>query len=508
MDNPLKLPHQDTSKNTPYTIATGFTAAYLGDERTLREFVVGNHLKEQIAYQGQSAILYLINDSYDALNYRQLRIAVNKNEKLLKQFEGYCGRPIAEIPDPFGCHESYAQHFAEALLTRLRSLDIHPIILDTYQAYQNGKYASFITTVFENYSRIQNQLAENFDAYSIRNLFHAQCPNCHSIDVTHIRTVEFPNVQFECERCQTHTEQHVTDLKGKLSWKLDCAARWNLYGIDMETFSKAHLTQLGSYSISQFISQRYFGAQVPTPVKYGAVKISQALSNKLLEILPPEIFKRIFTDHITRDIEITRDSVENFCHKFFIKPGLSYVDYVLNELPRETVSQANWNDLDKNEDRLISYGNLFSKFYYKKDHRLRLPDIKTIAATDPDMLKIIRDIIYHTLTVHSESLPENKNILINSYLQNRQDLSSKVYRCARRMLGQSEGPKFSTLLSLLPRDYLDQLLTLLDSHITSYALPISNKNNLLHLSKYHHQKIRSADDLSLTYKLYPIKRVG
>src|SRR3990170_2957217 len=91
-----------------YIIATGFTTAYLGDERTLREFAVGDYIANKITQKGRNTVLYVINDSYDPLNYRQLRVGVNKDESLIRKFEGYCGRPIAEIPDPFECHEIYS----------------------------------------------------------------------------------------------------------------------------------------------------------------------------------------------------------------------------------------------------------------------------------------------------------------------------------------------------------------------------------------------------------------
>ena len=77
------------NKKTPRIIATGFTTALLGDERTLREFIIGDYVREKLERKGENVVLYLINDNYDPLNYRQLRIGVNKDEKLLKKFERY-----------------------------------------------------------------------------------------------------------------------------------------------------------------------------------------------------------------------------------------------------------------------------------------------------------------------------------------------------------------------------------------------------------------------------------
>ncbi|HZE20322.1 MAG TPA: hypothetical protein VE402_09405, partial [Candidatus Angelobacter sp.] len=96
----------------PYVVATGFTTALLGDERTLREFVVGEHMRERVTGRGRTAVLIMINDSYDALTEPQLRIGVAKDAALVDRFRPYCGRPIAEVPDPFECHANYSEHFA------------------------------------------------------------------------------------------------------------------------------------------------------------------------------------------------------------------------------------------------------------------------------------------------------------------------------------------------------------------------------------------------------------
>ena len=175
-----------SARKTPYIIATGFTTAFLGDERSLREFIIGDAIKSALDRKGRNTILYLINDSYDPLNYRQLRVGVNKNAKLLSCFEPYCGRPISEVPDPFGCHENYSQHFAHALIKRLHSLDIYPVLLDSYHAYRKGYYADFISITFQNYSKIQEMLSQRFKNFSMKNLFRIQCPKCGCLDATHI----------------------------------------------------------------------------------------------------------------------------------------------------------------------------------------------------------------------------------------------------------------------------------------------------------------------------------
>ena len=143
----------------PIIVATGFSTCLLGDERTLREFVIGDQVRQALSNAGHNVLLYLINDTYDPLDYRQLRVGVNKDPGLIERYAPFCGMPIAEIPDPFGCHSSYADHFADAWMARLRSLDIHPVLIDSRRAYNRGHYATYIHQVLEQYAEIQESVA-------------------------------------------------------------------------------------------------------------------------------------------------------------------------------------------------------------------------------------------------------------------------------------------------------------------------------------------------------------
>jgi len=449
-------------KKTPVVIATGFTAAYLGDERSLREFIIGDAVSKDIQKKGDNAVLYLINDSYDPLNERQLKVAVNKDATLIQKFKKYCGQPIAEIPDPFGCHESYAEHFADAMVQRLRRLDIHPVVLDAYKAYKSGYYDDYIKTTFDNYEHIQELLADRFDSYSMKNLFRAQCPKCNRLDATHINKVCNDYISFNCEHCDTSHTKHINELQGKLSWKLDCAARWNLYDIDVETFSKAHIEDLGSLAISSLISKNFFGGKTPEPIKYGAVNMNSELSFRLLEILPPQILKQLFTDHASRDITLNKESVEHFCRKYYIRPDVSYVDFVNQELPLLAIRDTSQIDIIADSlsanielSTLIDYGNRYSGFYYQKEYQVSLSHAKNIQSADKVTAKTAQEFILYSISIRDrETDEETINSLITTYLQEQQH-KSKVYPYLRRIFGQQGGPSISTLLSTFPYDYLN-----------------------------------------------------
>jgi hypothetical protein len=456
----------------PYVVATGFTTALLGDERTLREFIVGEHMRERVTSRGRTAVLILINDSYDALTDRQLRIGVDRNEALFERFLPYCGRPIAEIPDPYECHESYSEHFAQALRGRLHSLDIHPILVDTYQAYRRGHYAPFVRTAFENYQGIQAALAAKFSDFSIRSLFRPQCPRCHGIDATRIQEIQGGTVRFDCERCGNVAGADVAEIKGKLSWKLDCAARWNLYGIDLEVFSKVHLADRGTLGVSKFISREFFGGRVPNSVTYGEVLLDRDVSYRLLEILPPALLKKLFLTEIRRDLHISKDYIENFCQRVDVIAGMSYVDYIRRELPGRALRAAGRRDgkqtsaatpaLDLDEPLLIEHGLHFARYFYGRDHRLRYPDVAAVASLDRETAATLRDLVGYAIKLREDGAPEGQGTasVIRSYML-RNPRSQPTYHSIRRIFRQPMGPSAAGLLASAPLEYLQLLESIL-----------------------------------------------
>ena len=461
----MRARQDGTSARLPHVVATGFTTAFLGDERTLREFVVGDHVVHALREQGTNAVLYLVNDTYAPLDERQLRVGMDKNPALIRKFRPFCGRPIAEIPDPFDCHASYAAHFTARLTERLRRLDIHPLIIDTHRAYRAGHYAPYIVRTFERYREIQDAIWARFGQL-VQNLFRMQCPQCGCVDGTSIVSVA-EQVRYRCERCGTEGSELPSALQGKLNWKLDCAARWNLYRIDTEVFGKAHLAREGTNNVSCLVSREFFGGQVPEVVKYGELKIQRELSGRLLQILPPEALKRMLTEHLSRDLEVTRDFVAQFAERFEVRPGASYASFVRQELPRVAleVAAARVPPEPTGKDEieigaLVAHGNAYSQFFHGRQHGLRWPGALVYFDVDAATIKGARDLVAFALALRQGALSSTElKARCKSYLTSMPP-SPALYPFLRRLFGQERGPNIPTLLAILPIDFLAMVLAI------------------------------------------------
>src|SRR4028119_945294 len=216
------------------TIATGATCAYLGDERNLREFLVADETARWLRRAGHAVVFFLIDDSMDPLKFNQLRVAVNKDEKLIEKYQHWCGKPISHLPDPWECHESYSDHFEEELLDRLHRLECHPTLIRTAKLYERGIYAPYVRLVLERHDEILGFLNTRFKGYQPEKLYWVLCPHCHYIHQTHIESIGKQDVKVHCAHCERNMEIPFDELQGKLNWKFDCAARWAMFNIDAE----------------------------------------------------------------------------------------------------------------------------------------------------------------------------------------------------------------------------------------------------------------------------------
>jgi hypothetical protein len=136
---------------------------------------------------------------------------------------------------------------------------------------------------------------------------------------------------------------------------------------------------------------------------------------------------------------------------------MSYVDYVKRELPKEALLSEAGQQQEQNKS-LVKYGNKFSMFYYGKEYGIRLPDLNAVISAPQIIAQIANEIILHSLTIRNTVVPEDGSIsdLIKSYLFERK-ISGEVYRYLRCILGQNDGPNITTLLSILPMDFLNMV---------------------------------------------------
>ncbi|MGL4670246.1 MAG: lysine--tRNA ligase [Methanobacteriaceae archaeon] len=218
---------------------------------------IGNALKDN----GVNAETIWIADDHDPL--RKVPFP------LPESYDQYLGMPYSNIPCPDGCCDSFVEHFQKPLLDVLDNFGIDLTTYSGFKMYKEGTYNDYIRTSLEKAEEIRkifNQyrrapLAEDWLPYN------PICNECGKVNTTTSYKFKGDIVSYKCE-CGYDGEMDIKTGNGKLTWRVEWAARWKIFGITCEPFGKDHAASGGSYDVSKIISEDIFNYTAPYPVPY------------------------------------------------------------------------------------------------------------------------------------------------------------------------------------------------------------------------------------------------
>lgn len=245
---------------------------------------------------------------------------------LPESYEKYLGIPYSQIPCPDDCCDNFVEHFQEPFLRTLPSFGIE---LETYsgaEMYLTGMYDEYIRIALDKASEIR----EIFNKYREHPLddnwlpYNPICSNCGRINTTEAYDHQDDSVFYRCQ-CGNEDQMKITSGAGKLTWRVEWAARWKIFGVNCEPFGKDHAASGGSYDVSKIISQEIFNYEAPFPVPYEWITLKgEAMSKskgvfftpgQWLEIADPEtLYYFLFRNKPLK-------------HKDF-DPGMPFLDFI------------------------------------------------------------------------------------------------------------------------------------------------------------------------------------
>lgn len=275
-----------------------------------REFITTYFVCEGLKKAGKNVRFYLSWDNYDRLR----KIPANVREVVGDSFDKYIGVAYDEIPDPFGCHKTWAKHFEAEFEQAIEQLNIKPEYIYQADMYRNGKYVEQIIKAvkhrFEIYDILyqfkeQEATAEGREQYVPVNIYCSKCKH----DSTQIYKVsdDCEKLSYKCSNCgndetiDLRTYRHV-----KLPWKVDWPMRWAYENVDFEPGGKDHGTPGSSYTVGEIIVDKIYGKTAPQFVIYEFVgikgmggKISSSTGGmftplEVLRVCPPEMLLWLF----------------------------------------------------------------------------------------------------------------------------------------------------------------------------------------------------------------------
>jgi len=258
-----------------------------------RAYAVTMALREQ----GYTSELIAFSDDKDGL--RKVPIGLPSS---LKKYLGY---PVTSIPDPYSCHGSYGEHMSSLLLEALDTSGIEYKFMSGAEAYKRGLFNEEIKTLLMNAQRVGEIVKEEVgqEKYVEVLPYFSVCSNCGRIYTT--KSYEFlpeeNRILYACEGmevkgrwlegCGHKGEADYTKGEGKLSWKVEFAARWKALDIRFEACGK---DIADSVRVNDRICQEILGCAPPMHAQYEMFldKSGKKISKSIGNVLTPQVWFR------------------------------------------------------------------------------------------------------------------------------------------------------------------------------------------------------------------------
>ncbi len=409
----------------------------------------------------------------------------------------HLGKPLTQVPDPFGTHDSFGAHNNARLRAFLDEFGFEYEFVSSTDCYRSGQFDDALLAVLRHYDEVINVIlptlgAERRATYSP---FLPVCPRTGVVLQVPVieRNEDAGTIVYEDDD-GTKTEVPVTGGACKLQWKADWAMRWYALGVDYEMAGK---DLIESVRLSSRICQ-ILGGRPPEGFNYelfldeNAEKISKSKGNGLsieewLTYASPESLslfmyqsprkaKRLYFDVIPRNVDDYLTHLSKFDGLEGKERFANPVWHIHNgaapeeEVPLSFAILLNLASVCNTEDasvlwgfisryvpgaapenhpildRLVGYALAYYRDFVKPNKHYRAPaDMEREALED--------------LVTELEALPADASA---------EDIQTQVYEVGKRhpfeglrqwfgacyeiLLGQPQGPRMGSFIALYGRD--------------------------------------------------------
>ncbi len=160
------------------------------------------------------------------------------NQELLAQF---IGRPLTQVPDPFGTHDSFGHHNNARLRDFLDQFGFDYEFKSATDMYKSGAFDTALLDVLRHYDAVINHVLPTLgaDRKQTYSPFLPICPKTGRVlMVPVVETKPDTGTIIYRDEHDTLVEVPVTGGHCKLQWKADWAMRWHALNVDYEMSGK------------------------------------------------------------------------------------------------------------------------------------------------------------------------------------------------------------------------------------------------------------------------------
>jgi len=225
------------------------------------------------------------------------------------EYKEYLGMPYIDIPAPDPEFDNFVEYFKAPFLESIGKFGVDTEIYSSAEVYRTGKLEGQIRTALRKADDIRNIL----NRYRRNPLpegwlpFDPICKECGRIATTRARDWEGDFVYYGCEEadyvegCGYEGKANFTKGEGKLTWRVEWPARWDMLKVTCEPFGKDHAADGGSYDTGKLIAKEIFDYEPPEPIPYEWISLEgEPLSSSKghvftlsnwLEVADPELLR-------------------------------------------------------------------------------------------------------------------------------------------------------------------------------------------------------------------------
>ncbi|WP_277554941.1 lysine--tRNA ligase [Halobaculum limi] len=328
----------------PIVIKGGVSPSGIAHIGNFNEIIRGFFVAEVLRERGHEVRQVFTSDDKDALRKLPRKLAdtdgniVELGDVNAGALGQNLGKPYTDIPDPFeDGHDSYAAHFAALLEADAEALDIPVEMVSNTDLYADGDFDDVVERVLRNADAARETLGQYQDKVDAEYVpFMPQCSECGMLtqDVTGV-DVDAREVAYRCSGIEAGErfmegcghEGVASFREGKLPWRFEWPAQWEVLGVDFEPFGKDHAE--GSWPSGVDIAREVLGNEPPVPMVYEWFTLNgESLSSseghivtvqEVLDLIEPEVLRYFFARNPkkAKDFDIERlDQLVNEFDRF------------------------------------------------------------------------------------------------------------------------------------------------------------------------------------------------
>ncbi len=296
-----------------YVCASGISPSGHVHIGNFREIITTAQVVKALRSRGKKVRFIYSWDEFDAFR----KVPKDFPPELSK----YLGVPLCKIPDPKGCHKSYAEHFEKELEESIACLDLGIEYIYQGKMYQSCKYAEQIKVALTNRKKIR-EILDKFRKEPLPKDWmplEVFCEKCWKNNTNILAYDEKYELHYECECGHSNKIDFRKVGNIKLLWRADWAMRWAYEKVDFEPGGKDHSAAGGSFDTGKLISKAIWNYEAPSyvPYEFIGIKGGQAFSSsegvvllpaEVLEVYEPDVMTFLFSGtHPSRYFEISFD---------------------------------------------------------------------------------------------------------------------------------------------------------------------------------------------------------